>query len=193
MKDYMVAVISAAFVPFGSLCGPNASAIAESMVNFLLANEQEKPTMAEAIVSLLIASGEENDWAGVAFTPYRVTLVTPTSRTEIDVSRRGDVEFSLNVDFGANGSEYRAAKILAAIERSGFCHCITAYSETEEVSESAGRKVCRQVTRREILAALIQRATEEEAEFKKLGPYYEARRQSAADDMAFFQSQLSHS
>jgi len=112
--DRMKAALVSAFYPFGSLS--EGQRLAELLVRYPRAEESARAALLPQIVAELWRDrGCDHVCALHLWDPEEIVLVTPTSSTEISISR-GNVE----VTFPHGGSTYRADLIMDAWLASGF-------------------------------------------------------------------------
>lgn len=110
----MRAALEGAFRPFGSL--EVEGDLAGAMMAWAESPIADLPRLAAQVLSLLW-SAETDQVAGVQFSRWEVTVVTPTSGTRISL-RRFAGGMAVRVDFGPRGSHSRAAGIRRAWEGS---------------------------------------------------------------------------
>lgn len=114
--------LQAAFEPFGSLStayGVDTVALAAAMLGWVRAGTwTEQPELAEKVITLLW-SAQTDQISTVEFGMFEITLRTPTSRTKILLRRYVGESSLVEVDFGPEGSEGRAANILDAARKVG--------------------------------------------------------------------------
>ncbi len=117
MEEGQVATaLLATFRPFGSLTeGIDGNALASAMMAFV-GVKKGQPELAKKILEL-IWSAETDQLSSIEFGSYEVVLRTPTSATKIRLYRYAGGH-SIEVDFGAKGSTWRALDILASAEMS---------------------------------------------------------------------------
>lgn len=108
-------VLVAAFSPFGSLTeGVDGELLASLMIRYVQALGDDQLSLAVEVMKLIRGTTTENS-SSVQFSETSVTLITPTSGTEIQLVKNNWI----SINFGVSGSESRATQILAGIEKKG--------------------------------------------------------------------------
>lgn len=123
--------LQSAFSPFGSLTeGVDGNALANAMTRWVDAKSGERQKgLANELIGL-VWSAQTDQLSTVEVGIWKVCLCTPTSGTQIRLSRSAG-SYNVEVDFGPGGSEGRAWAILAHAEMSNIPFVV--YSHEGEV------------------------------------------------------------